>query len=72
MHQVIETVLVPVSHDQIDINSMQFGFMSRGTTDAIFIISQLQGKYLPMKKDLIFIWTYENRLKVHLAKLYDG
>ena len=55
MHQVIERVLVPVSHDQIDINSMQFEFMSRGTTDATFIIPQLQGKYLPMKKDLIFI-----------------
>ena len=39
MHQVIERVL---------------GFMSRGTTDAIFIIPQLQGKYLPMKKKFDF------------------
>ena len=32
---------------------MQFGFMSgRGTTDAIFIVSQLQEEYLSKSEDL--------------------
>ena len=35
------------------IDSMQFGFISgRGTTDAIFIVRQLQEKYLAKNKEL--------------------
>ena len=37
----------------VKIDSMQFGFMSgRSTTDAIFIVRQLQEKYLAKSKDL--------------------
>ena len=37
----------------VKIDSMQFGFMSgRGTTDAVFIFRQLQGKYLAKNKEL--------------------
>jgi hypothetical protein len=37
----------------VKIDSMQFGFMEgRGTTDAIFIVRQLQEKFLAKKKDL--------------------
>ena len=35
------------------IDNMQFGFMKgKGTTDAIFIVRQLQDKYMARKKDL--------------------
>ena len=35
------------------IDSMQFGFLNgRGTTDAIFIVRQLQEKYLAKNRDL--------------------
>ena len=37
----------------VKIDDMQFGFMAgKGTTDAIFIVRQLQEKYLAKKKDL--------------------
>jgi hypothetical protein len=37
----------------VDIDNMQFGFRSgKGTTDAIFIVRQLQEKYLAKKRDL--------------------
>ena len=43
--KVIERVLEGRIRDQIDIDEMQFGFMpGRGTTDAIFIVRQLQEK----------------------------
>ena len=37
----------------LKIDSMQFGFMAgRSTTDAIFIVRQLQEKYLAKNKEL--------------------
>ena len=54
----IKKVLVPIIRNQIDINSMQFGFMpGRGTTAAIFILSKLQEKYLSKKKDTYFMFV---------------
>ena len=45
--KIIETVLDSVIRSQVDIDSMQFGFMSDwGATDAIFILRQLQEKHL--------------------------
>ena len=44
---------------------MQFGFMpGRGTTDAIFILRQLQEKYLQKKKNIYFAF-------VDLEKAFD-
>ena len=44
---------------------MQFGFMpDRGTTDAIFIVRQLQEKYLHINKDLYMVF-------VDLEKAFD-
>lgn len=49
-------MLVPIICDQIDINSMQFGIMSGpGNIDAIFILPQLQEKYLAKKKIFMFV-----------------
>ena len=44
---------------------MQFGFMpGRGTTDAIFLVRQLQEKYLGKKKNLYFAF-------IELEKAFD-
>ena len=49
----------------MSINSSQFDFnLGRGTTDAIFIVSQMQEKYLAKNKDLYF--TY-----INLEKTFD-
>ena len=45
--KILEHILNTILPEQVSINKMQFGFMpSRGTTDAIFILRQLQEKYL--------------------------
>ena len=54
--KIIERVLDSVIRSQADIHSMQFGFMpDRGTTDAIFILRQLQEKHLGKHKPLILL-----------------
>src|SRR5207245_3229491 len=52
--KVFERVIEARVRDKIDkIDNMQFGFSpGKGTTDAIFIVRQLQEKYLAKKKDL--------------------
>ena len=45
--KIIERVIESVIRSQIEIDDMQFGFMpGRGTTDAIFILRQLQEKHI--------------------------
>ena len=54
-----------VIRSQVDIGSMQFGFMpDQGNTDAIFILLQLQEKYLGKQKLLYFAF-------VDLEKAFD-
>ena len=51
--KVFERVIEARVRKIVKIDSMQFGFMpGRGTTDAIFIVRQLQEKYLAKKKGL--------------------
>ena len=51
--KVLERIVEARVRRIVKIDDMQFGFMSgRGTTDAIFIVRQLQEKYLAKKKDL--------------------
>ena len=62
---VMERVIVSIIRDRISIDNMQFGFMpGRGTTDAIFILRQLQEKYLAKNKKLFFAF-------VDLEKAFD-
>ena len=50
---------------RVEIDDMQCGFMSgRGTTDAIFIVSQLQEKHLAANKPLYMAF-------VDLEKAFD-
>ena len=51
--KVLERVIEGRLRKIVKIDSMQFGFMAgRSTTDAIFIVRQLQEKYLAKSKDL--------------------
>lgn len=60
-----ERVLEIIIRSQVNINEMLFGFVpSKGTTDAIFILRQLQEKYLGKHKSLFFAF-------VDLEKAFD-
>ena len=51
----IERVIEKIIRERISIDDMQFGFMpGRGTTDAIFILRQLQEKQLAKIRKLYF------------------
>ena len=51
--KVLERVIENRVRSSVKIDDMQFGFRSgRGTTDAIFIVRQVQEKFLAKKKDL--------------------
>ena len=61
----IERVIEKIIRERISIDDMQFGFMpGHGTTDAIFILRQLQEKHLAKNKKLYFAF-------VNLEKAFD-
>ena len=61
----IKRVIEKITRERISIDDMQFGFMpGRGTTDAIFILRQLQEKHLAKNKKLYFAF-------VDLEKAFD-
>ena len=63
--KMFEKILERRLRKLIAVNNMQFGFSpGKGTTDAVFIIQQLQEKNLEVHKDLFLIF-------VDLEKAYD-
>ena len=63
--KVLERVVEGLIRQRVEIDEMQCGFMSgRGTTDAIFIIRQLQEKHLAANKPLYVAF-------VDLQKAFD-
>ena len=63
--KVLERILEKLICEQINMDDMQFGFMPRrGTTDAIFILRQMQEKYIAKNKKLYFAF-------VDLEKAFD-
>ena len=63
--KVLERVVEQLIRAKIKIDDMQFGFMpGRGTTDAIFIVRQMQEKYLAANKPLYLAF-------VDLEKAFD-
>ena len=63
--KVMERVVEQLIRSIVNIDQMQFGFMpGRGTTDAIFVLRQLQEKYLAKRKNLYFAF-------VDLEKAFD-
>ena len=63
--KVFERVIEKKVRERVKLDSMQFGFRpGRGTTDAIFIIRQIQEKYLAKGRD---VWM----AFVDLEKAFD-
>ena len=63
--KVVERIVETLIRDIIRIDDVQFGFMpGRGTIDAIFILRQIQEKYLAKKLPLYFAF-------VDLEKAFD-
>ena len=61
----VERIIEKIIRQSINIDNMKFGFMpGRGTTDAIFILRQLQVKHLAKNKNLYFAF-------VDLEKAFD-
>ena len=56
----------------VTVNNMQFGFSpGKGTTDAVFIIQQLQEKHLEVHKDLFFTFVEKKAYdRVHRDLVY--
>jgi len=53
--KVVERIFEDRIRQQIDVDNMQFGFMKgKGTTDAIFIVRQMQEKFRAKGKKLYF------------------
>ena len=56
--KVLERVLERRLRMKVNIDDMQFGFMSeKGTVNAIFIVRQLQGKFMEKRKDLFYAFV---------------
>ena len=65
MMKVSERVIEQNIRELVDIDAMQFGFIpGKGAMDAIFIVRQLQERYLEKKKKLSFA-------SVDLEKAFD-
>ena len=63
--KVLERVVEGLIRQRVEIDEMQYGFMSgHGTTDAIFIVGQLQEKHLAANKPLYMAF-------VDLEKAFD-
>ena len=58
---------------RVKIDNMQFGFCSgKGTTDAIFIVRQMQEKYLAGKKDLWLAFVDLEKALIECPEGYYG
>ena len=57
--KILEHILNTIIREQVSsINNIHFGFTpGRGTTDAIFILRELQEKYLQKKKSILFAFA---------------
>ena len=71
--KLFERVLDSFVREMVDIDAMQFGFVpGRGTTDAIFIIRQLQEKYISANKPLYFAFVDLEKASVGLEEFGSG
>ena len=67
--KVLEPVAEGLIRQRVEINEMQCGFMSgRGTTDAIFIVCQLQEKHLAANKPLYMAFVVLEKVFYHVPR----
>ena len=67
--ELLERILDFYIRGMVNIDEMQFGFVpGRGTIDAIFIVRQLQEKYIAAKKPLYFAFVKLEKAFHHLPK----
>ena len=56
--KVFERVIENLLRDKVDMGSMQFGFMpGKGTTDATFVVCQVQERFMDKKRSLFFAFV---------------
>ena len=70
-----ERIIEKLIRQQVDIDKMQLGFMPRsGTTNAIFILRQLQEKYLAKKTAFVILAFVDLKKSLieRLWMLYGG
>ena len=72
--KIDEKVIEMLRRQQVTIDEMQFGFMAGCTiTNGIFILGQLDEKYLAKKKNLHFALVDLEKLLIEcLGRLYGG
>ena len=59
--KVVERIFECRIRQHVEIDDMQFGFMKgKGTTDAIFIVRQMQKKFRVTGKKLYLNWVLRN------------
>ena len=62
--KVLERVLERKLREKVNIDGMQFGFMpGKGTTDAIFVVRQMQEKFVAKNRKLYYMAS-RNRLQI--------
>jgi len=63
-YEVVERIFEHRIRQQTDIGDMQFGFMKgKGTTDAIFIVRQMQEKFRAKgKSSILALWIWKKIL----------
>ena len=58
--KVVERIFEHRIRHQIDIDDMKFGFMKgKGTTDAIFIVTQMHEKFRAKGKSTLALWIWK-------------
>ena len=56
--KVVERIIEVIIRDVVNVDDMQFGFLpGRGTTDAIFILRQIQEKFIGKNRNLYFVFA---------------
>jgi len=61
--KVVQRIFADRIWQQIDIDDMQFGFMTgKGTTDTIFIVTQMQEKFRAKVRSFLVLWIWKKLL----------
>ena len=69
--EVFERVIENLLRDKVDIGSMQFGFLpGKGTTDAIFVVRQVQERFMDKKKRSFLLLSISRKHLIEFLVLF--